>query len=103
GCPSANRGEGQRAPRNLPYPPLDKAGDDVESAEEPQVLMPALGRKPALFRVRRRREQLLSEAGRDDGVAAAVQKQDRRLYLADPRQRVEAVPHQPRRRDERVM
>jgi hypothetical protein len=54
-----------------------------------------LGHEPTLFRLGCSIEQGATEARRDDAVALAGQDQDRRLDLADARQRNEALGDHP--------
>ncbi len=65
--------------------------------------MTGLAGEPQFLRFRCCVEQRSTEAKRNDPVSLAMKDQDRRLDIADPRQRVETVTHQRGSRYERVM
>src|SRR5690349_13614811 len=65
--------------------------------------MPGLPSKPKLLWFRRRIEQGTAETYRDHCVALAMQNQNRGLYSANPRKRVETVAYQQRDRQKGVM
>src|SRR5580704_8303402 len=75
-------------------PTLQKTEDRFECAIPDEVLVTGLSGDPQLLRFWRGVKQRAAEPRRHNPVSLAVKNQDRSLDLADPRKRVEPVPHQ---------